>query len=137
MDHSKILVVNGETGLNNDAAQTFLKIRGAEIKPRAPQQHAQIIERRGAILRHSMHLIEEQLTKEGITVSFDRLLGESVFAGNSLVSYGGATPYNARFGRQPRMLPDLEAPPDTTAPGPARYTHRIREVALQGISRDY
>ena len=129
----KFLVIDGERGLNCDEAKAYLNTHGIQLKPRAPGQHAQIIERRGAILRHSMHLIEEQLAKEGITISFTRLLAEAVFAGNSLVSYGGATPYNARFGRQPQMLPDLEAPPDTTAPGTARSTHRIREVALQKI----
>ena len=60
------------------------------------------------------------------------LLAEAVFAGNSLISYNGATPYNARFGRQPRMLPDMLALPDDVG-GVGRNGHRLRELALQKI----
>jgi hypothetical protein len=129
----KFLIVDGERGLTSQAAHDYLKMHGIQLKTRARGQHAQIVERRGAILRHAMHLIEEQLTKEGVTITFARLLAEAVFAGNSLITFGGASPYNSRFGRQPKMLPDFEAPPDTTVSGPARHTHRIREVSLQKI----
>ena len=37
------------------------------------------------------------------------LLAEYVFAGNSLTSDDGATPYNARFVRQPRLLATSES----------------------------
>ena len=66
-------------------------------------------------------------------MTMDTLLAEMVFAGNAMVSTGGATPYHARFGCQPQMLPDLTVPPDDTAVGPGRYCHRVREVALQRI----
>jgi hypothetical protein len=80
-----------------------------------------------------MHCTEQQLEHDGIKVSFRTLLAEAIFAGNAMTNYGGASPYNARFGRQPAMLPDLDAPPETTTVGPGRYTHRIREVSLQKI----
>jgi hypothetical protein len=92
-----------------------------------------MIERRGAILRHSLHTIEEQLSHEGINVTFKQLLAEAVFSGNSLITHGGATPYHARFGTQPTMLPDLHAFPQDTTAGTGRYVHRIREIALQRI----
>ena len=63
----------------------------------------------------------------------EQLLAEVVFAGNSMVSTNGGTPYHARFGCQPQMLPDLHAPPDDTTVGPGRYMHRVREFALQKI----
>ena len=103
------------------------------MKTKAPGQHAQVVERRGAILRHSMHCVEEQLTKEGVTITFKQLLAESVFSGNALITHNGASPYNARMGTQPAMLPELAALPDTTTTGPARFAHRIREVSLQKI----
>ena len=68
------------------------------VRPRAPDQHARMVERRGAVLRHAMHCIQEQLQREGLQVTMQDLLAEAVFAGNSLISYNGATPYNARFG---------------------------------------
>ena len=111
----------------------MLKRYGTEIRPRAPGQHARMIERRGAILRHSLHTAEEQFAREGIEVTMEYLLAEMVFSGNALVSTGGATPYHARFGCQPQMLPDITAPADDTSAGPGRDCHRIRETALQRI----
>jgi hypothetical protein len=70
----KLLVVDGEAGLAAGDALQYLKRKGIEVKPRAPRQHAQIVERRGAMLRHAMHLIEEQLAKEGIPITFKQLL---------------------------------------------------------------
>ena len=127
----KILVVDGERGIHSTETEAFLKRKGITIRTRAPGQHARMIERRGALLRHAMHHTETQLEKESVIVTFKQLLAEAVFAGNSLVSIGGATPYNARFGRQPRMLPDITAMPNDTAPGAGRHMHRMREVALQ------
>ena len=50
------------------------------------------------------------------------------------MNYGGATPYHARFGVQPAMLPPLDTPPIATgAGGPGRDIARTREVALQKI----
>ena len=129
----KYLVVDGERGLIIEEAQQYLKHHGITMKTKAPGQHAQVVERRGAILRHSMHCVEEQLTKEGVTITFKQLLAESVFSGNALITHNGASPYNARMGTQPAMLPELAALPDTTTTGPARFAHRIREVSLQKI----
>ena len=111
----------------------FLARKGISVRTRAPGQHARMIERRGAITRHAMHCIEEQLASESITVSFKTLLSEAIFAGNSLANYGGASPYQARMGHQPAMLPDMTTPPSDLTDGPGRYAHRVREVALQKI----
>lgn len=99
---------------------SYLKRHGITIRLRAPGQHARMLERRGALVRHTMHTSEEQLRKEGITVTIRQLLAEAVFAGNALVSVGGVTPYNARLGRQPRILPDILALPNDSAPGAGR-----------------
>ena len=70
----------------SDAGIAYLKRKGIQVKPRAPGQHAQIVERRRALLRHSMHCTEDQLKLEGIDITFKQLLAESVFAGNALIS---------------------------------------------------
>ena len=129
----KTLVIDGERALVTEECKAFLASKGITIRTRAPNQHAQIIERRGAILRHSMHCIEEQLVREGITITFKQLLAEATFGGNCLITHNGASAFNARMGYQPAMLPDLTALPDDTQAGPVRYNHRIREVSLQKI----
>ena len=129
----KFLVIDGEKGIMAQDTEEFLKRKGITVRTRAPGQHARMIERRGAILRHAMHCIEQQLESEGIQISFKTLLSEAVFSGNALLNYGGASPYNARLGTQPAMLPDIDAPPNDTAAGPGRYMHRVREIALQKI----
>ena len=123
----KTLVTDSESGIISAETVAHLKRQGT----RAPGQHAQIAERRGAILRNAMHLIEEQLKKEGITIPFAVLLAEAIFASNALVSHGGATPYTARFGTSPAMIPGPQIPPDNGTTG--RYLQRVREVALQKI----
>jgi hypothetical protein len=129
----KILVIDGESSMFGEEGTQYLQRRGIVTRKRAPGQHARMIERRGAILRHAMHCIEEQAEREGIRLEFKQLLSEAIFAGNSLISHGGATPYNARFGCQPAMLPDLHALPDDTTAGVGRHMHRMRELALQKI----
>ena len=57
-----------------------------------------------------MHCIEEQLEQEGIRVEFQSLLQQAVFAGNSMINYGGATPYVACWGQQPHLLPNSVDP---------------------------
>ena len=54
--------------------------------------------------------------------------------GNATLSIGGPTPYNALYGRQPAVLPDINAPPDDSGgvlPGLTRHVSRVREVAVQ------
>ena len=103
-----------------------------------------MVERRGAILRHTHHTTEEQLAKEGITDSFKQLLAEAVFSGNSLISFQGATPYTSRFGRQPITLPDLAALPDDTyfpwtwkiySSSKRSITTEIESTALDRVNR--
>ena len=55
----RVLVVDGETGLKSAAAGEYFARHGITVRLRAPGQHAQMIERRGAILRHALHCIEE------------------------------------------------------------------------------
>ena len=128
----KVLITDGESGLMTDQIIDVLKSKGIEHKVRAPGQHARHIERRGAVLRHALHCIEEDLNKEGVAYTMPMVLADAVFAGNSLISHGGATPYNARFGKQPIMLPDLQAQPEEGAER-GRDLQRMREIALQKI----
>ena len=69
----KFLAVDGERGIVADEAKQYLQTHGITIKTKAPQQHAQVVERHGAMLRQSTHCIEDQLTKEGIPITLKQL----------------------------------------------------------------
>ena len=49
------LITDGESALTSDRVQAQLKRQGTLVKVRAPGQHARFIERRGAILRVTLH----------------------------------------------------------------------------------
>ena len=50
------------------AAVNTLQTLGTTLRPRAVKQHARLIESRNRILRHAMHMIEEELKKYGIVI---------------------------------------------------------------------
>ena len=66
----QILTSDGESGLNNAEAIAELKRLGTELRIRAPGQHAQTVNTRIGVLRHTMHLIEEDLKRYNHTMSF-------------------------------------------------------------------
>ena len=60
---------------------------GGKFIPRAPQQHARIAERRGALFRDVIHRSGAQLKVEGLLdIPFGYRLAEAVFAGHPLVT---------------------------------------------------
>jgi len=105
-----VLYSDGESGLNNPTSIAELKRLGTELRIRAPGQHARIVEARNAMLRHVMHMIEEDLKRHNHTLPFSRLVSEAFFVVNAFSFYNGVSPYNLRTGRQPAFLPDLENP---------------------------
>ena len=103
------LIMDGESGIAASArAGSFLSRLGIKFIPRAPQQHARIIERHGALFRDVIHRIDAQLDIEGLLdIPFAYRMAEAVFAGNSLVTVNNTTPYNAVYGRVPSLLPNM------------------------------
>ena len=87
------LIMDCESGVaKSQRTQGYLKRRGIKFAPRAPGQHARIIERRGALLRDTIHRIDAQLNHGGIDVPFSIRLGEATFAGNALLRVSNSTP---------------------------------------------
>ena len=138
----KELIMDGERSVAESfRSKSFLARLGITLTVRAPDQHARYVERRGKLLRDVIHRIDGQLQREGLTeIPFEFRLSEAVFAGNALVSVNNTTPYNAVYGRVPRLLPDInqsnsdDAPADSdnvSHPGLLRHTHRLREIAVQ------
>ena len=66
--------------------------RHVALYPRAPQQRARFIERRGAVLRHARGAAEEHLEREGIAANFDSALANAIFARSGPAHAGGVTP---------------------------------------------
>ena len=88
--------------------------------------------------RDCIHRTETQLEVEGIVVPFRRTLAECVFCGNALLSINNSTPYNALYGRVPRILPSIDqiAEPDSSRepmPGTIRDAHRLREISVMSM----
>ena len=131
------LITDGESALTSDRVQAQLKRQGTLVKVRAPGQHARFIERRGAILRVTLHCLDSQLIREGINSNMEDLLAEAVFAGNSLVHVGGVTPYQCIYGRTPAMLPPLPEEVDVSGAEldelSDRTRHKIRTAALEAM----
>ena len=82
-----------------------------------------------------MHVLAEQLKAEDREEPLGSILGEAFFALNALSHYGGVTPYQCVFGRQPACLPPIEDgyPPGSGDSVDGRREQRIRELALQSM----
>ena len=136
------LIMDGGSGVASSARTgSFLSRLGIEFIPRAPQQHARIVERRGALFRDVIHRIDAQLKIEGLfDIPFEYRMAEAVFAGDALATVNNTTPYNAVYGRVPSLLPnmnrrngngELSDPESMPLPGVLRNSHGLREVAIQ------
>ena len=79
----KDLINDSESGIVLSHHTTkYLAREGIELHPRGRDQHARYVERRGALLRDTIHRVEGQLREEGIAgVPFASILAEAVFAG--------------------------------------------------------
>ena len=136
------LIMNGGNGIAASArAGSFLSRLGIKFIPRAPQQHARIVERRGALFRDVIHRIVAQLKIEGLLdIPFEYRMAEAVFAGDALVTVNITTSYNAVYGRVPSLLPNMNQtngkgelfdPETMPLPGVLRNSHRLREIVIQ------
>ena len=89
------------------------------------------------MLRHVMHMIEEDLKRSNCELPFRRLLAEAIFVVNAFSFYNGVSPYNAHTGRQPPFLPDLENidfPKDGEHSDLLRE-RRVREAGITAITQ--
>ena len=105
------LISDQEGGLTGPESAAWLEQRNVVLKVRAKNQHADMVERHHEILRRQIHLINTNAEQEGLRASLSAVLSEAVFAKNVLFNTGGASPYEAVFGRIPPLVnvtrPDL------------------------------
>ena len=129
------VVTDGEAALVTTKNRARFAAHNIHLSVRAPGQHAHFAERHGAMLRHTVHVLAEQLKAENLTEPLSSILPEAFFALNALTQVGGSTPYQAVLGRQPGCLPPiLDGHPVGAGDSvDGRREQRIREVALQGM----
>ena len=130
----KELITDGESGIVVAQKTTeYLARRGIKLHVRGKDQHARHVERRGALLRETIHRVESQMREEGLVgVPFVCVPAECVLAGNAMLTVGGSTPYNALYGRVPRVLPsfdqiELSGEAERLNPKTLAHTHTAHE----------
>lgn len=129
------LVTDGEAALLTSKNRATIHSHGTKLSVRAPSQHARFIERHGAMLRNVIHVLEEELKAQGRQEPMSVVVSEAFFALNAMNMHGGATPYQAVYGRQPACLPPiLDGYPVGCGDSiDGRREQRIRELALQSM----
>ena len=125
--------MDGEAAIYSEEVHKELEALGIEVITRAPQQHCRYIERRGAFLRHTMHVLESQAEREGRSISFAVLLSEAIQAANCLIHINNSTPYQCVFGRQPPLLPDLQLYTDPREQHTETERMWVRRAGLQAM----
>jgi len=120
-----------EGGLANDLAAEWFEKKGIKLNLRAKEQHCGLVERHNEILRRQLHLVDNQVTLEGLPASFAMILAESIFAKNALYQCGNASPYEALFGRTPKLLTTITE--ETGEDVSDRDASRIRHVAISSM----
>ena len=136
----KVLIFDGEPGLDNDSSTWYFQVRGIEKRTAAVNQHPRIADRRVQILRGSIHKIMTQLNHDGIAMPFKRILAEATFVINAVSNTSGVSPYVAVMGRAPALMPELgpreTANDDRDQSCPIVGAARVRELAIQTITEE-
>ncbi|CAK0834374.1 unnamed protein product [Prorocentrum cordatum] len=136
-----VLTSDREGALDSDEARSWASRWQCKLNLRPRGAHARMVERHHELLRHQLHLVDEQCTRDGTPVPDEAILDECVLAKNCMISISGnITPYKVVFGRTIPMLTDLE-PASATAledqddgiDGISRHIHRLREVAIAAV----
>ena len=136
----KVLIFDGETGLNDESSTWYFQVRGIEKRTSAVHQHTRIADRRVQILRTSVHKILGQFAEEGIAMPFVRVLAEATFVINAISTASGASPYVAVMGRSPALMPELGPRElindDRDEQCPIRHAARLRATAISTIAEN-
>ena len=94
----KFIVSDQEGALFSDEGAIWVERWKVALRPKAKQAHAHVIERRNEMLRQQYHRNRGQAREEGLKVTKEEILDESVLALNCIVSVHGSTPNSALFG---------------------------------------
>ena len=95
----KELITDQETALRESLkCQAYLMAHGVQHLPRGKAQHLGHIDRRGALVRDSIHKIVTQLEIESVKWTSEMIVNEAMFVTNIMLTINGHTPYQAVYG---------------------------------------
>ena len=87
---------------------SFFAKHSITMKLKPVNTKAFTVERHNEIVRQGMHRLYDLCVQHCVAVPLRHRLVEVLFFKNSLLQYGGFSPYNSVIGQQPAMLPDIE-----------------------------
>ena len=125
------IISDQEQGIMSDAARAWMARRDIRFIQRARYQHAAMVERHNALLRRQILIMLDQTLEDGVRITFEAVLCESIYAKNALLRIGGSTPYEAVLGRTPPLYDVLsvEAGQDVEA----RNSEQVRSKAVAAM----
>ena len=125
------IISDQEQGIVSDASRAWMSRRDIRFIQHARYQHATMVERHNALLRRQILIMLDQTLEDGVRISFDAVLCESISAKNALLRIGGSTPYEAVLGRTPPLYDVLsvEAGQDVEA----RNSEQVRSKAIAAM----
>ena len=85
-------MADGESGLDSEGCRQWLDRIGSQIKTKAPDQHAQMVEGHHELFRQTLRRVDEQLREEGIEVQVDDIVSGTMFAKNALLTISREPP---------------------------------------------
>ena len=136
----RVLIADGESGFTTEEVSQWFDRWQIQLKTKAPDEHAQMVERHHELLRRLILKVETQLDQEGASVPLDVIVAECFLAKNIMVAVAGQTPYRALYGRDPLALAEFEPTSETQLddhsaglPGHSRDHLSVREVAVQSM----
>ena len=78
--------------------QAYMLAHGIQHLPRGKSEHLGHIDRRGALVRDSIHKIVSQLETESVKWTPQMIIDEAMFCTNVRLTVNGYTPYTAVYG---------------------------------------
>lgn len=88
-----------EGALKSKEAKPWLKRRGTSLELVPKQTHFGSVEKRGDLMKTTMHILQAAAEAEGITLEVSELQSEAQFSLNGTLEYGGFSPVQTTFGR--------------------------------------
>eukprot|EP00971_Amphidinium_carterae_P009692 191155-Amphidinium_carterae.3 len=100
----KVLVCDQEGGLRGDHPGVVLNRWGTQSVLLPEGAHGAIVERHHAVIRNTYHKLRDQVRQDGLAISPQMLLNETIHSHNVLTSVSGHSPHQAVLGCPPPVL---------------------------------
>ena len=131
-----VLIADHEGALLSEESAVMMERWGTSFRPKPVGSHANMVERHHSLIRDTFHKIKSQAQSEGLTLSDEDILAETVYAKNAMIVVHGQSPYQAVLGKVPNVLREFEVPScsmaaDHTGGNLSRHATRLRELSIQ------